>query len=214
MMSQLNLWNDPITKIGLVSLSEANDLLEKHHYLGAVKRGFALRDEFGLTVFANPTSRRMPYDTWLELTRWCLISDVNNAGSRQWARIARYLRGNKPHITTVVSYSDPSVGHTGALYRACNWRWAPTWHRLRPPPSGHGKWSDQTQSVKDRWIYPLSMDSARENLLSVNDETLRKKMPWASYREPNFRHGAVYGGGGDYKKWREITCSVTGTRDP
>ena len=37
-------------------------------------------------------------------------------------------------VSTVVSYSDPSAGHTGSLYRACNWIWAPTWLRLRPPP--------------------------------------------------------------------------------
>jgi hypothetical protein len=84
-----------------------------------------------------------------------------------------------------VSYSDPSVGHTGALYRACNWWWAPTWHRLRPPPSGNGSWSDgRVQSVKDRWIFPLRPDPDRAGVLLVKDASLLRAMPLARYVEP------------------------------
>jgi len=73
-----------------------------------------------------------------------------------------------PEVTTCVSYSDPSVGHTGALYKACNWQWAPTWHRLKPPPTGNGSWDGQTQqSVKDRWIFRLRPDAQRADILRV-----------------------------------------------
>lgn len=113
--------------------AEVADLLREQHYLGPIGRGLAWRDERGALVIANPTARRLPQDTWAELVRWCILGRVKNAGSQQWAAAVRALRVERPELTTIVSYSDPSQGHTGALYRACNWLWAPTWHRLRPP---------------------------------------------------------------------------------
>jgi hypothetical protein len=155
--------------------------LDAHHYLGAARRGFAWSDEYGVLVLASPTSRHLPSD-WLELSRWCLVG-TPNGGSRQWAQVARWLRANHP-ATTVVSYSDPSAGHTGALYKACNWRWAPTWQRLRPPPTGNGSWVEgEPQSVKDRWVFPLRPDARRADVLAVHDASLvRKGCP--SYIEP------------------------------
>ncbi len=168
-----------------------NQILREQHYLGAIDRGFEYRDEFGVAVLANPTSRRLPQDKWLELVRWCLYGE-KNGGSRQWKRIAAWLRSTRPEITTVVSYSDPAQGHTGALYRASNWLWAPTWHRLRPPPSGNGDWGSGFQSVKDRWVFCLRPDNRREGLLQVEDESIRRKYPGIGYQE---------GAGGNYKKW-------------
>ncbi len=138
------------------------------HYLGETGRGIGWSDEFGVLVLAKPTSRRLPQDgTWLELVRWCLEGE-RNGGSRQWARVARFLRAERREVTTVVSYSDPSVGHTGALYKACNWTWAPTWHRLKPPPTGNGSWKDGvSQSVKDRWVFVLLPDARRDEILRV-----------------------------------------------
>lgn len=150
--------------------------LDAHHYLGRARRGFAWSDELGVLVLASPSSRMLPHDRWLELVRWCLTGE-RNGGSRQWSRVARWLKANRPDITTVVSYSDPSQGHTGALYKSCNWFWAPTWHRLRPPPTGNGSWTDgQRQSVKDRWIYPLRRDSERAALLAVKDAALVRRL--------------------------------------
>jgi hypothetical protein len=64
--------------------------LDANHYLGRTARGFAWSDEYGVIVLAPPTSRRLPRE-WLELSRWCLTGEPN-AGSRQWAAVARYLR--------------------------------------------------------------------------------------------------------------------------
>lgn len=166
-----------------VSTKSVGEFLETHHYLGAVNRGFAWSDEFGVIVFAKPTSRRLPQDgSWLELVRWCLLG-VHNGGSMQWSVVRRALQKAHVTCTTVVSYSDPSRGHDGALYRACNWTWAPTWHRLRPPPTGNGKWkSAQQQAVKDRWIFEIRKDLRRSALLQVRDESLQRRgIP--TYRE-------------------------------
>lgn len=158
------------------------DTLRRRHYLGPATRGRAYEDEYGVIVLGKPTSRRLPQDgSWLELSRWCLFG-IKNGGSRQWARVVRLLK--REAVTTVVSYSDPSVGHTGALYRACNWLWAPTWHRLRPPPSGNGRWSQgKLESVKDRWIFELRPDSRRQELLAVKDEALVRREPTCLYRD-------------------------------
>lgn len=162
--------------------SATPDLVEKH-YLGAARLAqFAWKDEFGVAAFANPRARHLPSD-WLELVRWCLRGQPND-GSRQWKRIVVALR-RYTKATTVVSYSDPAQGHTGALYRACGWLWAPTWHRLNPPPTGNGAWSaDKPQSVKDRWVYPLRPDPTRTAKLT-ND--IPERFAWARYREPTWR---------------------------
>jgi len=169
-------------------------ILAENHYLGAIDRGAAWVDEFGCIVIAPPTSRRLPTH-WLELQRWCLLGIEKNGGSRQWAAFVRALRRARPDVSTIVSYSDPSQGHTGALYRACNWLWAPTWLRLRPPPTGNGSWTagDQ-QSIKDRWIFPLQPEPGRVDILRVNDESILRRWPWAEYREP---------GGVPFKRWRQ-----------
>lgn len=159
-----------------VASSSVGQFLDDKHYLGATSRGFAWSDQYGVMVLAKPTARRLPQDgTWLELVRWCLLG-TKNGGSMQWAAVKRRLALDHPKVTTVVSYSDPSAGHTGALYRACNWSWAPTWHRLRPPPSGNGRWKgDKIQAVKDRWIFSMKEDDGRAAILSVKDSSITAK---------------------------------------
>lgn len=159
-------------------------ILAECHYLGPSKRDIAWRDEHGVIVVSAPTARRLPIE-WLELVRWCITSHEKNAGSRQWAAFSRALRKARPDVSTIVSYSDPSVGHTGALYRACNWLFAPTWHRLRPPPTGNGAWQiGKAQSVKDRWVFPLQPDPRRVDILIARDESILRRHPWAAYSEP------------------------------
>lgn len=169
--------------------------LAKRHYLGPIGRGDAWRDHHGVIVVSGPTARRLP-PAWLELSRWCILSDQLFAGSRQWAAFVRALRIERPDATTIVSYSDPSVGHTGALYRSCNWLWAPTWHRFRPPPSGNGGWAEgKQQSVKDRWVFPLRADPDRVEILTMKDASLLRRYPDARYSEP---------GGVPYKKFAPL----------
>ena len=180
----------------------ANEVLSENHYLGPTQTGRVYRDEHGIVVVGAPTSRRLP-TSWAELQRWCIVSDTDSAGSRQWRSLLAWVRSEMPAATTLVSYSDPSVGHTGALYRACNWLWAPTWHRLRPPPSGHGDWGTGLQSVKDRWVFPLMRDPLREDALAIQDESVSRRFPGASYREPRWKRGkpVLSSGGGDFKRW-------------
>lgn len=175
----------------IVPVTTVGDFLDVHHYLGRTRRGIAWSDDTGVIVLAGPTSRHLPVD-WLELSRWCIVSREPNAGSRQWAAVRRWVMTNRPEVSTVVSYSDPAAGHTGALYRACNWLWAPTWQRLRPPPSGGGSWDGVTrQEPKDRWVDPLRPDRRRPGVLAVKDDALvRAGCP--QYQEPQ-RFARRYG---------------------
>jgi hypothetical protein len=173
-------------------------ILTEKHYLGPSRRGVAWKDEYGVIIIAAPTSRRLPV-RWIELVRWCITSKVPNAGSRQWAAFSSALRLLRADVTTIVSYSDPSVGHTGALYRACNWWWAPTWHRLRTPPTGNGSWrAGKIESAKDRWVFPLKADPDREAILIVKDDSILRAKSWARYTEP---------GGADFKRFKELAES-------
>ena len=160
---------------------DADPLLSRHHYLGPIGSGgselIVIGSRSGVIVAAQvwrrPTARHLPYDgTWLELSRWCLTPAAGeDAGSRQHKYALRLIKARLPEVTTLVSYSDPSHGHTGALYRACNWQWAPTWHRLRTPPTGNGSWTTGVpQAVKDRWIFPVSPDPHRAAVLHIEDE--------------------------------------------
>lgn len=178
---------------GWTTTEEVSAMLREHHYLGPLRRGVAWVSDAGCIVVARPTARGVPA-SWLELSRWCLLGRTKNAGSTQWAQFVRDVRKQYPECTTIVSYSDPSAGHDGALYRACNWWWAPTWHRLRPPPTGNGAWkAGEQQAVKDRWVYALRKDAERPALLVAKDDSVLKRMPWARYTEP---------GGADYKRWK------------
>ena len=178
---------------GWADIGYAKPILAEHHYLKSTSRGTAWMHEFGCIVISSPTSRMLPA-TWLELSRWCIVRREKNAGSKMWREFVRDVKSRFPECTTIVSYSDPSVGHDGALYRACNWLWAPTWHRLRPPPSQNGKWkTDKTQSVKDRWVFLLRPDHERVQILDAGDESILRKMPWARYAEPK---------GADFKMWK------------
>ncbi len=157
------------------TIEEANPLLREHHYLGPVEWGWVVcqwkdGEVVGAMVWKNPTSRHLPSDgSWLELSRWCLTpSGGKNAGSRMHAYAVRKIRELYPAVTTLVSYSDPSVGHTGSLYKACNWQWRPTWVQLKPPPSGGGSWDGKTrQSPKARWIFEVTRDPNRESYLRL-----------------------------------------------
>jgi hypothetical protein len=172
----------------IIPLWKGNVVLREHHYLGSARRGICWQDEYGVMVLASPTSRWIP-SHWIEISRWCLLGE-KNAGSKQWAAVRRWIYTNKPLCTTAISYSDPSAGHTGALYRACGWLWAPTWHRLVPPPTGNGNWGTKPQAPKDRWVYHLRKDEKRTNVLKL-DETYRRRFPAACY--PNARWKEVYG---------------------
>jgi len=170
-------------KWGPCPMRMANSVLTENHYLGAHKGNRVLVHagfEGGpqtIQVWKLPSNRHLPSDgSWLELCRWCILPGNPNLGSMHHAKVVRWMKARLPEVTTLISYSDPSAGHTGSLYRACNWEWAPTWHRLRPPPSGNGDWGTGQQSVKDRWVFRMKPDVRRPEILRIKDQAIMARL--------------------------------------
>jgi len=150
------------------TVMEVNPLLASGHYLGSIRSarvcfaGWRDNQLVACQVWRWPTARMVSTD-WLELARWCLTPEAGaNAGSRMMGFARRWIRRNMPRVQTLVSYSDPSHGHTGTLYKASGWTYSPTHHGLRLDangvgyPSGHGSWDGLTvQSPKHRWTVTL-----------------------------------------------------------
>jgi hypothetical protein len=171
-VAAISLWDHP-DGFELGSLDDANPLLASAHYLGPTHRARLVVVQYvenavvAAQVWSLPTTRHLPADgSFLELARWCLTPDSGkNAGSRMHAFAVRAIRSTLPEVTTLVSYSDRAVGHTGSLYRACNWQWKPAWQRVSPPPSGSGSWDGVTrQEPKDRWVFVIRRDPEQRRL--------------------------------------------------
>ena len=113
--------------------SVAGQICRGHHYLGTYPGGTVLA--FGIFVcdklvgvavlgVGPPNGHRLFRDARREqvlcLARFCLDDLLpRNSESRSLAVILRYLRKRQSTVKAVIAYSDPSVGHTGGIYRAC-----------------------------------------------------------------------------------------------
>lgn len=117
--------------IEAVSREDADSMIRRH-YIGrwpgvcvltlALKRG---ADLLGVIVFALPpreTSRRYGGETW-ELARlWIDDAVPKNGETYLIGRAVRYIKQYHPAIKMLVSYADPSAGHSGTIYKAANWK--------------------------------------------------------------------------------------------
>lgn len=78
----------------------------------------------GVIVFALPpreTAKRYGGVTW-ELARlWIDDCVPANGESYMISRAVRFVKREHPDVAVLVSYADPSVGHSGTIYRAANW---------------------------------------------------------------------------------------------
>jgi hypothetical protein len=159
------------------TVAEVNPLLATDHYLGPIAgdlQSFAgwVDDELvACQVWRWPTARMLPSDgTMIELSRWCLTAEAGpNAGSRMMRWVRTQLRRLYPTVELGVSYSDPIHGHTGALYKASGWTYAPTHIGRRYDrdgigyPSGNGSWDGVIRSTsKHRWLYQIQPSNNKQ----------------------------------------------------
>ena len=107
------------------------DLMIKTHYLGkwpgvcvCVIGMWFDNLLVGTSVFAlPPTQANVRYGgkTW-ELARlWISDEMPKNAESWMIAQSIRHIALNYTQVAYLLSYADPSAGHSGAIYRASNW---------------------------------------------------------------------------------------------
>lgn len=79
----------------------------------------------GMVIYSIPPreiEKRYGGKTW-ELGR-LYISDSVPRNAETWliAQGTRHIKKNFPDVKFLVSYADPSVGHSGTIYKAANWR--------------------------------------------------------------------------------------------
>ena len=117
--------------IGPASRTEAEPLVRAHYLkrwpgvvvatLGMWKGPFLV----GVIVFALPpreTATRYRVSVAWELAR-LYIMDSEPFNSETWfmAKAIKWVRSTFPAVQVLVSYADPSAGHTGVIYKAANW---------------------------------------------------------------------------------------------
>lgn len=78
----------------------------------------------GMIVFSIPpieTEKTFGGKTW-ELARLYLIDEMpKNAETFLIGKAIRYIKRNRKDVQHLVSYADPSQGHSGLIYKASNW---------------------------------------------------------------------------------------------
>lgn len=79
----------------------------------------------GVVVFALPpkqTAVRYGGLTW-ELARLYLMDEcAPNSETKIISMAVRFIRFQFPEVRFLVSYADPSAGHSGTIYRAAGWK--------------------------------------------------------------------------------------------
>ncbi len=135
-----------------------NGFLRVHHYFHRGVPGWrvalTLRDAQnelllrGVVVIGTPSSRELMGQGFLEVTRLCAHEAPKNAASYLLGAAKRWAR---PRGFSLVSYSDPSVGHKGTVYRAAGFSHA--------GKSKGGTWGNRAghrterEGPKDRWVW-------------------------------------------------------------
>lgn len=117
-----------------VDWSEAKQLLMQWHYQQCGRSGTCFGVKIGsdlvaCAVFASPTrleisrKQNFAHSDVLELTRLVIHPkyQANNFCSWLISRCIRNIRSSMPWIKLLISFSDPTFGHDGTIYRASNW---------------------------------------------------------------------------------------------
>jgi hypothetical protein len=78
---------------------------------------------YGIAVFSFPprqTEKRYGCKVWEFSRLW--VSDKMPRNTESWfvSRCLNFIKLNHVDVKKIVTYADPSAGHDGTLYRACN----------------------------------------------------------------------------------------------
>lgn len=104
--------------------------IAERHYLGYTPPGARLRlavyhdgQCVGGMLWGRPAARHYDQFSTLELTRM-FLDDVcpRNSESRCLGQATKIIRKQLPEVETLLSYSDPSYGHKGTIYKAAGWK--------------------------------------------------------------------------------------------
>lgn len=147
------------------------DAMIKKHYLGrwpgvctlilGMRRDTCL---LGVVVYALPpreTAKRYGGTTW-ELARlWIDDSVPQNAETWLIAQSIRHIKRSHPEVRMLVSYADPSVDHTGTIYKASNWLYDGRTDQERKTPRFDYADADTGKRYSRRGHVPKTVSIAR-----------------------------------------------------
>jgi hypothetical protein len=127
--------------LGDVSFSRSSSalafsFLNEHHYAGfgrsavSVYSASVSGEPVAFAKFARPVRQTIAASvaasdsSVFELDRFCIRPDchLKNLASRFLSRSVRLFAEDHPEVKKIVSFSDPSEGHVGTIYRASNWK--------------------------------------------------------------------------------------------
>lgn len=141
---------------------ELRDWIKQKHYLRSAPPGFVAaleflegRERIGGMLIGRPAARTYGEEI-LELTRMFFVDEApKNTESAALAMMRSWIRKWLPSIRLLISYSDPSQGHTGMIYKADGWaRFGKT--EARHGQSGwasrQGRKMQETYCSKTRWV--------------------------------------------------------------
>jgi hypothetical protein len=131
--------------VDTISLGQARDLVSQHHYAGGssntatFRHGLFRREEWPLVVSgaaiwipptrsaAEATLRQLELDgDWrrvLSLSRLVVAPDVPTNGASFLIGWSTKLIRKSGAWDVLVTYADERQGHSGAIYKATNWRY-------------------------------------------------------------------------------------------
>jgi hypothetical protein len=103
--------------------------IEERHYTKSIPAGYVVALEFlqgptqvGAMLLGRPEAPRLDQDRILELTRMHFIDEApKNTESRALGLMRKFVRIWLPNVRLLLAYSDPTAGHTGAVYEADGW---------------------------------------------------------------------------------------------
>lgn len=119
------------SEITQCSVSELDSFI-KAHYLRkrpaivmlALKM-LVLNLPVGMVIYSMPpreADKRYGGKTW-ELARLYLLDQIpRNAETWLIGQSVRYVKATYPEVRFLLSYADPSAGHSGIIYKAANWK--------------------------------------------------------------------------------------------
>lgn len=123
---QLNVQDAQVS--ASIATEEIKKIIRYEHYLGTIPPyKFILISQVngiiaGVAIFGRGANKNIPKDT-LELLRLCVPYYVVRHHTIDFLnKCILYIKDNYSELKQIIAYSDPNVGHDGAIYRMSGWK--------------------------------------------------------------------------------------------
>jgi len=107
---------------------EVKKILRYEHYIGTIPAhklilvGHKHNVITGIAVFGRGGNKNLPQNYW-ELLRLCVPYYIIRPFTIDFLNMCvQYIKNNYVNISKIIAYSDPNIGHDGAIYRMANWK--------------------------------------------------------------------------------------------